>query len=150
MASHYSYLNRDLLIFGAIFHDLGKIWELDQTEQQQIYYTNQGQLLGHMLLACELVEKKSQKILGFPEDLRTVLKHIILAHHGRLEYGSPKVPMFPEALVVAMIDDMDSKMDTMMSFINQERQSGESWSRYNEHFERYFFLDDLKTKWNVK
>ncbi len=150
MASHYNYLNKDLLIFGAIFHDLGKIWELDQTEQQQIYYTNQGQMLGHMLLACELVEKKSQRILGFPEDLRTVLKHIILAHHGKLEYGSPKVPMFPEALVVAMIDDMDSKMDTMMSFINQERQSGESWSRYNENFERYFLLDDLKTKWNSK
>lgn len=150
MALHYNYLNKDLLIFGAVFHDLGKIWELEQTEQQQIYYTNQGQMLGHMLLACELVEKKSQKILGFPEDLRTVLKHIILTHHGKLEYGSPKVPMFPEALVVAMIDDMDSKMDTMMSFISQERQSGESWSRYNEKFERYFFLDDLKTKWNSK
>lgn len=150
MASHYTYLNKDLLIFGAIFHDLGKIWELDQTEQQQIFYTNSGQLLGHMLLACELVEKKSQKILGFPDDLRMVLKHIILAHHGKLEYGSPKVPMFPEALVVAMIDDMDSKMDTMMNFINHERQSGESWSRYNENFERYFYLDDLKTKWNAK
>ena len=150
MASHYNYLNKDLLIFGAIFHDLGKIWELDQTEQQQIYYTAPGQLLGHMLLACELVEKKSQRILGFPEDLRMILKHIILAHHGRLEYGSPKVPMFPEAMVVAMIDDMDSKMDTMMSFIHQERQSGESWSRFNDNFERYFYLDDLKTKWNVK
>lgn len=150
MASHYSYLNKDLLIFGAIFHDLGKIWELDQTEQQQIYYTAPGQLLGHMLLSCELVEKKSQRILGFPEDLRMVLKHIILSHHGKLEYGSPKVPMFPEALVVAMIDDMDSKMDTMMSFINQERQSGESWSRFNENFERFFYLDDLKTKWNLK
>lgn len=150
MASHYNYLNKDLLIFGAIFHDLGKIWELDQTEQQQIYYTAPGQLLGHMLLACELVEKKSQRILGFPEDLRMILKHIILAHHGRLEYGSPKVPMFPEAMVVAMIDDMDSKMDTMMSFINQERQSGESWSRFNDNFERYFYLDDLKAKWNVK
>lgn len=150
MATHYTYLNRDLLIFGAIFHDLGKIWELDQTEQQQIYYTNPGQLLGHMLLACELVEKKSQRILGFPEDLRMILKHIILAHHGKLEYGSPKVPMFPEAVVVAMIDDMDSKMDTMINFINNERQTGESWSRYNENFERYFYLDDLKTKWNAK
>lgn len=150
MASHYTYLNKDLLIFGAIFHDLGKIWELDQTEQQQIYYTNQGQLLGHMLLACELVEKKSQKILGFPEDLRMILKHIILSHHGKVEYGSPKVPMFPEAVVVAMIDDMDSKIDTMMGFVNQERQSGESWSRFNEHFQRYFYLDNLKTKWNNK
>lgn len=150
MASHYSYLNKDLLVFGAIFHDLGKIWELDQTEQQHIYYTNSGQLLGHMLLSCELIEKKSQRILGFPEDLRMILKHIVLAHHGKLEYGSPKVPMFPEALVVAMIDDLDSKMDTMMGFINQERLSGESWSRYNEHFERFFLLDDLKVKWQIK
>ncbi|MFN3455829.1 MAG: 3'-5' exoribonuclease YhaM family protein [Pseudobdellovibrio sp.] len=149
ISKHYSYLNRDLLIFGAIFHDLGKIWELDYTEQQQIYYTHSGQLLGHMLLSCELIEKKSQRILGFPDDLRIILKHIVLAHHGRLEYGSPKVPMFPEAFVVAQIDDFDSKMDTMMGFINQERNSGESWSRYHDGFERYFYLEDLKKKWNT-
>lgn len=149
ISKHYSYLNRDLLIFGAIFHDLGKIWELDYTEQQQIYYTQSGQLLGHMLLSCELIEKKSQRILGFPDDLRIILKHIVLAHHGRLEYGSPKVPMFPEAFVVAQIDDFDSKMDTMMGFINQERNSGESWSRYHDGFERYFYLEDLKKKWNT-
>lgn len=150
MAAHYSFLNKDLLIFGAVFHDLGKIWELAQNEQQQIYYTPEGQLLGHMLLSCELIEKKSQRILGFPDDLRMILKHIVLAHHGKLEYGSPKVPMFPEAMLVAMIDDLDSKIDTMMGFVNQERQSGESWSRYNEHFERYFYLDDLKNKWKVE
>ncbi len=149
MAKHYNYLNRDLLLFGAIFHDLGKIWELDFTAQNQIYYTQNGQLLGHMLLSCELIEKKSQRILGFSDELRTLLKHIVLSHHGLLEYGSPKKPMFPEALVVAMIDDLDSKMDTMMSFVQQERLSGESWSRYHEGFERYFYLDDLNKKWNV-
>ena len=150
IASHYSYLNRDLLIFGAIFHDLGKIWELDFNEQQQIFYTPSGQLLGHMLLSCELIEKKSRTILGFPDDLRMILKHIVLSHHGKQEYGSPKVPMFPEAMVVAMIDDFDSKMDTMMGFVNQERMSGESWSRFHEGFDRYFYLEDLKKKWIVE
>jgi len=149
MGQHYPYLNKDLLLFGAIFHDLGKIWELDYTAQQQIYYTQSGQLLGHMLLSCELIEKKSQRILGFPEDLKVILKHIVLSHHGKLEHGSPKKPMFPEAMVVAMIDDFDSKMDTMMGFINQERLAGESWSRYNENFERFFMLEDLKQKWKI-
>ncbi len=147
ISQHYTFLNKDLLIFGAIFHDLGKIWELDINPQQQIYYTQSGQLLGHMLLACELVEKKSQQVLGFPDDLKMILKHIILSHHGKIEYGSPKLPMVPEALVIAMIDDLDSKIDTMMNFVNLEREAGESWSRYHEGFDRYFFLEDLKTKW---
>ena len=76
-----------------------------------------------------------------------ILKHIILSHHGKIEYGSPKLPMVPEALVIAMIDDLDSKIDTMMNFVNLEREAGESWSRYHEGFDRYFFLEDLKTKW---
>lgn len=149
LSQHYSYLNKDLLIFGAIFHDIGKIWELDFNVQQQIYYTQSGQLLGHMLLSCELIEKKAQRILGFPDDLKIMLKHIVLSHHGQLEYGSPKKPMFPEAMVIAMIDDFDSKMDTMMGFISQERLSGESWSRYHEGFDRYFMLEDLKQKWKI-
>ena len=148
MASHYSHLNKDLLVFGAIFHDLGKIWELDFNVQQQIYYTQSGQLLGHMLLSCELIEKRSSRILGFPEDLKMVLKHIVLSHHGKLDYGSPKVPMFPEAMMVAMIDDLDSKMDTLFQFIIQERNSGDQWSRFHEGFERFFMLDDLKTKYS--
>ena len=149
VGSHYSYLNKDLLFFGAIFHDIGKVWELDTTPQKQIYYTQAGQLLGHMLLSCELIEKKAQRILGFPEDLKMILKHIVLSHHGQLEYGSPKKPMFPEAMIVAMIDDFDSKVDTMMGFINIERQTGEQWSRYHEGFDRYFMLEDLKRKWKV-
>lgn len=147
MSKHYSFLNKDLLIFGALFHDLGKIWELEITPQDQIFYTEKGQLLGHMNLACELIDRKSQLILGFPEDLKTILKHIILSHHGKIEYGSPKLPMFPEALVVAMVDDFDSKVDQMHGFLNQERLSGEKWSRYNEYFERYFYLEELKGKW---
>ncbi len=147
VAQQYTFLNKDFLFFGALFHDLGKIEELDFDSNGRIYYTESGQLLGHMLLSCELIEKKAQKILGFPDELKILLKHIVLSHHGKLEYGSPKLPMFPEAIVVAMIDDFDSKMDQVFQFVQQERQTGERWSRFNEHFERYFYLDNLKEKW---
>jgi 3'-5' exoribonuclease len=147
MGGHYKHLNKDFLYFGAIFHDLGKIWELEINNNNQISYTQKGQLLGHMYLSCELIEKKSQKILGFPDDLRVLLKHIVLGHHGKIEYGSPKLPMFPEAFMVAMIDDLDSKTDQVMKFVKNEQQSGESWSRYHENLERYFYIEDLKDKW---
>lgn len=146
MATHYTYLNEDLLIFGAIFHDLGKVWELD-IKNDQIQYSHKGRLLGHMQLACELIDRKTQRILGFPEDLREILKHIVLSHHGKIEYGSPVRPYFMEAFVVASIDELDSKMDTMFGFIRGERETGESWSRYSEQFDRYFYLENLKGKW---
>ncbi len=146
IAGHYGYLNCDLLLFGAIFHDLGKVWELE-INREQIQYTHQGRLLGHMQLACELIDKKSQRILGFPDELRVILKHIVLSHHGKLEYGSPVRPSIMEAFVVASIDDFDSKMDTMFGFISSERETGEAWSRYSEHFDRYFYIENLKGRW---
>jgi len=146
VASHYAHLNYDLLIFGAIYHDLGKVWELE-INKDMIQYSHKGRLLGHMQLACELIDKKSQRILGFPEDLREILKHIVLSHHGKIEYGSPVRPYIMEAFVVASIDEFDSKMDTMFSFIKAERETGDSWSRYSEHFDRYFYLENLKGKW---
>ena len=85
--------------------------------------------------------------MGFPSDLKDVCKHIILSHHGKLEYGSPKRPKFIEAFLVAFVDDLDSKMSTLNSFFTSERSSGESWSRYNDLFERYFLVDDLKDKY---
>ena len=146
IAAHYKLqgveIRRDLLIFGAIFHDIGKIWELDV--EGGISYTDRGKLIGHMVLAVELVEKKASRIMGFPEELKDLLKHIILSHHGKLEYGSPKLPMFIEAFIVAAIDDFDSKINTIDNFIRNEREatahSGEKWSRYNSLFDRYFLL----------
>lgn len=144
MGKHYKFLNRDLLLFGAIFHDIGKLWELSY--DAGISYTDRGRLLGHMEIACELVDKKSARILGFSQELRDICKHIILSHHGRLEYGSPKRPKFLEAMVVAMIDDLDSKVTTVKTIIDNERDSGEKWSRYNDLFDRYFLLEDLNEK----
>jgi 3'-5' exoribonuclease len=155
LASHYENINLDYLIFGAIFHDIGKIWELDT--DNGISYTDKGRLIGHMVMAVELVEKKASRILGFPEALKDLCKHIILSHHGKLEYGSPKTPMFLEAFLVAAIDDLDSKVNTIARFIESERQSlagaapdgsgglgtgasSESWSKYNQLFDRCFFL----------
>ncbi len=140
--AHYSAqrveMRRDLLLFGAIFHDIGKIWELDC--EQGISYTDKGKLLGHMIMAVELVERKATRIFGFPEQLKDLLKHIILSHHGRVEYGSPKTPMFLEAFIVAAVDDLDSKINTIDMFIKTERSAGDRWSRYHQLFDRYFFL----------
>lgn len=145
MASHYANLNRDLLIFGAIFHDIGKLWELSY--ENGINYTDKGRLIGHMGIACELIDKKAAQILGFDEELRDILKHIVLSHHGKLEYGSPKRPKFMEAMLVAMVDDLDSKIATIDSFMRAEKAtSTDRWSKLNNHFERYFLLDDFNEK----
>lgn len=153
LALHYKFLNRDLLVFGGLFHDIGKIWEL--SFDQGIQYTDKGRLLGHMLLGCELIDRKAQRILGFPEDLKDLCKHIILSHHGKYEYGSPKRPKFLEAAVVAMVDDLDSKISNIQKFIEMERsqlipvaENGktERWSKYNEIHDRYFLLDDFNVK----
>lgn len=144
MGDHYNFLNKDLLVFGAIFHDLGKIWELSY--DSAFSYTDRGRLIGHMEMACELIDKKSARILGFNQELRDICKHIVLSHHGKYEYGSPKRPKFLEALLVAMVDDLDSKVSTVHSWVETEKVSSVKWSRLNELFDRYFLLDDLKEK----
>lgn len=145
MASHYKFLNRDFLIFGAIYHDIGKIWELSW--ENGIGYTDRGRLIGHLHMGCELLDKKSSRIFGFSEELRDRLKHIILSHHGKLEFGSPKRPKFMEALVVAMIDELDSRISSLQSLLENERAGGDRWSRYSEMYDRYFLLEDMNEKY---
>lgn len=165
IGGHYPFLNRDLLIFGSVFHDIGKIWELSYGRATS--YTDAGRLVGHIELGCELIEKKSQRILGFSEELKLLLKHIVLSHHGKLEFGSPKRPKFMEALIVSMVDELDSRVSSIHQFIKEERQSvtqatsvleaaegesdqrnGYAWSKYHEMYERYFLLEDLNEKFN--
>jgi len=141
LAKHYPFLKRDLLVFGAIFHDIGKIYEL--SFESGIHYSDRGRLVGHMAIACEMIDEKTREMPGFPADLKDALKHIVLSHHGKLEYGSPKLPMFPEAIVVAMIDDLDSKMNTISQFMANEASqlpADQKWSRYHGGLERYFYL----------
>jgi 3'-5' exoribonuclease len=137
VGQNYPTLNVDLLIYGAIFHDIGKIWEL-KIDDGGIQYTDKGRLLGHMMLAVELVEKKASRIFNFPEDLKDICKHMILAHHGKLEYGSPKLPQTLEAYMLWMLDELDSKVDSIQSAM--ALGGGENWSQYSTLFERHFYI----------
>ncbi len=139
IAPNYAKLNLDLLIYGAIFHDIGKVWEL-KIDDGGIQYTDKGRLLGHMMMAVELVERKASRIFNFPEDLKDICKHMILSHHGKLEYGSPKLPQTLEAYVLWMLDEMDSKVDSIQAAMSIN--NGENWSQYSTLFERHFYIKE--------
>lgn len=111
-AAAYPMLNRDLLLTAAVFHDIGKLRELSPFPEND--YTDDGQLLGHIIIGTEMIADRIRTIPGFPERLAAELKHCILAHHGELEYGSPKKPAILEALALNFADNADAKMETMI------------------------------------
>jgi 3'-5' exoribonuclease len=119
-ASHYPIVDYDLLLTGVVLHDIGKIYELNY--ERGFSYSNDGQLLGHMHIALRMVGDKLRAQPDFPAELRTLVEHMILSHHGQLEFGSPKQPQFPEALLLHYLDDMDSKMECMRALIENDRQ----------------------------
>lgn len=114
-AGYYPFINRDLLITAAIFHDIGKTKELSTFPEND--YTDDGQLLGHIVMGTEMVGERIRTISGFPEKTASELKHCILAHHGELEYGSPKRPALIEALALNFADNTDAKMETMIEVL---------------------------------
>ena len=115
-AGYYKELNRDLLITAAIFHDIGKTKELSRFPEND--YTDDGQLLGHIIIGTEMISDRMKEIEGFPVSIAVELKHCILAHHGELEYGSPKKPALLEALALNFADTTDAKMETMIEALN--------------------------------
>ena len=148
LADHYApYLDRDLLFLGGVLHDIAKIWELSYDRATE--YTNEGRLVGHLTMGVELVERKIQQLEAepgrlpgpFPVEKKLLVKHVILAHHGELEYGSPKRPKCLEALVVHAIDDLDSKVNAIRCFIEQDMNPGR-WTVLNKNFNRYFYKPD--------
>lgn len=132
MAKSYGILNRDLLITAAILHDIGKTKELSLFPQND--YTDDGQLLGHIMIGAEMVHDAAQKIEGFPMELENQLKHCILAHHGELEYGSPKKPAMVEAVALNLADNADAKMETLTELFDAA-PAGNEWIGYNRFFE---------------
>jgi 3'-5' exoribonuclease len=128
VAGHYRELDADLLMTGAILHDLGKLEEL--CYERAIHYTTEGQLLGHIVMELEMVTKKMDAIDGFPADLKTLVKHLLISHHGQYEFGSPKLPMFREAMVLHYLDDLDSKMGAARAALAAAGGEGE-WSAYS-------------------
>jgi 3'-5' exoribonuclease len=113
VAPHYPLLDRDLLLTGVILHDIGKVRELSW--EVGFEYTVEGMLLGHIQIGAALAERTIDSLPNFPPKLKTLVLHMILSHHGKLEFGSPKLPMIPEALVLNFLDDLDAKMQAVSS-----------------------------------
>lgn len=132
VAPLYPQINRDLLLTGAFLHDIGKIYELNY--QRSFSYTTKGQLLGHMIIELEMLHEKIGLVPGFPSELKVLIEHLIISHHGKYEFGSPKLPMFPEAVMLHYLDDLDSKMESMRAHF--ERDPGAEWSAYNSSLGR--------------
>ena len=131
-ASCYPQLNRDLLLTAAMFHDIGKLKELSVFPEND--YTDDGQLLGHIIIGTEMLGDKIKTISGFPPKLALELKHCILAHHGELEYGSPKKPALLEALALNFADNTDAKLETMIEALNAGGDNP-GWLGYNRLLE---------------
>jgi 3'-5' exoribonuclease len=129
VSRNYPLINRDLLLTGAFLHDIGKVHELNYT--RSFSYTDRGQLLGHMIIELEMLQAKIALLPGFPGELKTLLEHLIISHHGQYEFGSPKLPMFPEALMLHYLDDLDSKMESMRAHFEREAENDSSWTSYN-------------------
>ncbi|MEF9938953.1 MAG: HD domain-containing protein [Clostridium sp.] len=131
-SSCYGRINRDLLLTAALFHDIGKTKELSAFPAND--YTDDGQLLGHIMIGTEMVSRRIEDIPGFPEKTATELKHCILAHHGELEYGSPKKPALIEALALNLADNTDAKLETMTELLNSAGDNN-GWLGYNRLME---------------
>ena len=132
---HYKQMNRDLVLAGVFLHDVGKTAELSY--QRSFGYTDAGNLIGHISMECEWINREAAKIQGFPEELRMQVLHIVLSHHGRLEFGSPVLPKIPEALLVHYLDDLDGKLEAMFRGI---KEAGENhWTPYSRALERMIY-----------
>ena len=133
-AKQYPILNRDLLMTSAICHDIGKVYELSDFPMND--YTDAGQLLGHIVMGSEMLGKIMDSIPDFPTKLKNELKHCILAHHGELEYGSPKKPALIEAMALNLADNADAKIVTMTELLNSNSSaSSDQWLGYNRLLE---------------
>jgi 3'-5' exoribonuclease len=139
VTEHYPDLDGDLLLSGAILHDIGKMDEL--TSDLHIDYSDQGRLLGHIVLGVVRVEERLKALRDFPSELALRLKHLILSHHGEFDFGSPKRPKFLEAFALHLIDDLDAKINGLGRFLKDDRQEG-SWTAFNNLLQRYLFKGD--------
>ena len=132
-ADNYKILNKDLLVCAAMFHDIGKLEELSTFPEND--YTDEGQLLGHIMIGAMEIAEHIKTIDGFPVKLAHEMEHCILAHHGELEYGSPKKPALPEAVALSYADNIDAKMETMRELLANVPEGDTQWQGFNRLFE---------------
>ena len=133
-AAHYRTIDLDLLLTGAVLHDIGKIDEL--TYDRSFGYSAEGQLLGHIVIGLRMLATRFAELPDFPPKLRSLLEHMIISHHGELEFGSPKMPVFPEALLLHHLDNLDSKMETMRVAVCRDAQSESEFTGWIAPLER--------------
>jgi len=127
---HYPGVNRDLLLTGVVLHDIGKLRELSWGTSFD--YTLEGQLLGHITIGLGMIQRKIDRIPGFPPPKRILVEHLILSHHGKYEFGSPKLPMTPEAILLHYLDDLDAKMQTVRTEFARNEANGRSAAELTE------------------
>lgn len=144
-ASHYSGIDRDLLLAGAILHDVGKIREFSY--RVKIDYSDEGRLLSHIVVGIEMLDEKLKMINGFPPEKALLLKHMLISHHGTREFGSPEPPKTIEALLLHYIDEIDSKVNGIREFMAGE-DAGETWTGFHRLLGRHFYMGTSQKETN--
>jgi 3'-5' exoribonuclease len=141
IADHYPMADRDLLVAGALLHDIGKVAEISHGKNFE--YTDEGRLVGHLVMTAQKIREKSAQIPNFPKLLEYHITHLVLAHHGNLELGSPKVPMTLEALLVHSIDLMDARVNSWLEFMSKD--PNEKWTELSKLYERHLWKGTIPT-----
>jgi len=139
LSGFYPALDRELLLAGALLHDIGKIKEF-AFDAYPFDYTDRGRLVGHLVLGAEMIQEKINTLPEFPEDLSTRLQHLVLSHHGRYEFGSPTLPMVSEAFVLNFLDDLDAKLNFVGRLEEQAPEPGYQWTDFQRTLERFLFV----------
>jgi len=139
LADHYAGIDKDLLVAGALLHDIGKTVEL-HNEVGVIDYTDIGRLKGHIVIGCEFIGRTAEDIDGFPTETLTHIQHLVLSHHGRQEFGAPVVPLTAEAMLLSFIDDLDAKMNLIDQLQQKNKSTEPAWSDYQRILERHILL----------
>jgi len=137
VAVRYPQVNRDLLLCGALLHDVGKVNELSYG--RSFDYTDEGKLLGHIVIGTQMIDDKIRQLPDFPAEMAMMIKHLILSHHGQYDFGSPKRPKFLEAVILNFVDDLDSKINGVQTHIDKEPDREGSWTSYHRLYDRYFY-----------
>jgi 3'-5' exoribonuclease len=137
VVENYDGIDVDLLLMGGFLHDLGKVKEFRW--EQLVEYTDEGQLVGHLVMELELVAEKIREIPHFPDELAMLVKHLLVSHHGSYEFGSPKLPQTLEAVILHYLDDLDGKINSIQGLLERERKNKSPWSSYHRAYNRAFY-----------
>jgi 3'-5' exoribonuclease len=138
---HYAGINHDLLLTGGILHDIGKVHELSY--DIAFDYTDEGRLVGHIVMGTQMVEERISQIEGFPKELAMLMKHLMISHHGQYEWGSPKRPKTLEANILYYLDDLDAKVSGIKEFMDRSEE-GARWTDFHRMFDRFFYKGEEK------